>query len=299
MFKEYEEYFSTLEIDKSPHTVRSYKKSLGDFVEKLEINSIEDLKELKSSDIQEYLNYLVVNGNSKNPNSAKATANARYRVIKAFLNWLVSMGYMEASPTDNVKRYKESKSIPIIFTKEERDRIILATKKRPNLHMMIALLFYTGLRREEAVNAKISDIKEGFLLVHGKGNRERQLPLTDFVLEMIEESIRKRKDSSPYLLVSMRGGHQITPQALLTRVKVACRMAGIPEEKIKKIGAHTIRRSFACNLMMDGWSTFAISKALGHSNIMVTERYVEPAKSIAMNVAMFNQPAPEWYEEKV
>jgi integrase/recombinase XerD len=297
MFKEYEEYFSTLKVDKSPHTVRSYTTILNRFVEYFNVKSIEDIQKVSESDIQNYLNYLASQSTAKNSDTGKATANAHYRVIKAFLNWLNRMGYIDNVATAQVRRYKEAKKVGIIFNKEERDAIILATQKRPNLQMMMAVLFYTGLRREEATNVKLEDIKNGYLLVHGKGNKERELALTPFVLDMINREVSKRKFKSDYLFISMRGGHQITTSSLLARVKVACRMGGIPEEKIKKIGAHSIRRSFACNLLLDGWSTFAIQKALGHENSMTTDRYVEPAKSLASAKALLNQDAPSWYQE--
>jgi integrase len=93
----------------------------------------------------------------------------------------------------------------------------------------------------------------------------------------------------------MRGSHQIKPGTVLERVKVACEMAGIEQEKIYHIGAHSVRRSFACFLLLDGWSTFAIQKALGHENSTTTDRYVEPAKSLAATKAMMGQLPPQWY----
>jgi len=298
MFKEYNEYFETLQIDKSKHTVRAYTHILGRFIEYFKIENIDDIKKLTDKDIQSYLNFLTTKITAKNLDTAKSSANSHYRSIKAFMNWLVSHGYMETAPILQVRRYKEAKKIAVIFTKEERDAIILATKKRPNLQMMMAVLFYTGLRREEAVNVKVSDINNGVLTVHGKGNKERELSLTTFVMEMINKDLARRKVPCEYLFVSLRGNHQITPEALLARVKIACQMAGISEEKISKIGAHSIRRSFACFLLLDGWSTFAISKALGHSSILTTEKYVEPAKSLASTRAMLGQASPSWYEEK-
>ena len=296
MFNEFEEYFSTLKIDKSPNTLRSYTNALNRFIEYFSIKCVDDIKKLSDSDIQSYLNFLASKPSAKNKDTAKSSANAHYRVIKAFLNWLKEHDYIEDVPIAKVRRYKEAKRVAEILTKEERDNIILATKKRLGLHAMMVVMFYTGIRRSEAINIKIEDINNGYLLIHGKGNKERQLPLTPFVQSVIKEYLSKRKDGSPYLFVSLHGQHQITDSSLQARVKKACEMGGIEEERLKKIGAHTIRRSFACNLLLDGWSTFAIQKALGHSSVLTTDLYVEPAKSIAATKALMNQSAPSWYE---
>lgn len=298
MFKEYDEYFETLKVDKSVHTVRAYTHILKCFVEYFKVESLDDIRRITDGDIQSYLNFLASKTTAKNKDTAKSSANSHYRIIKAFLNWLVKHKYLDTAPLAQVRRYKEAKKIATIFTKEERDAIILATKKRPNLQMMMAVLFYTGLRREEATNVKLLDINNGILKIHGKGNKERELPLTPFILDMINNYLANRKAQSEYLFISMRGYHQITPGSLLARVKTACKMAGIDEDKIKKIGAHSIRRSFACNLLLDGWSTFAIQKALGHESILTTEKYIEPAKSLAATKALLNQESPSWYKEK-
>lgn len=302
MFKEYDEYFETLKINNSPETIRNYKTALNTFLTHFNINSVKDIENLKQSDMQGFLNFLVERRNAKDLdelNKAKASANARYRVVKAFINWLSAneRQYLTNVNMIEVHRFKEGKKVATIFTREERDRIILETKKRPGLQMMMAVLFYTGLRREEAVNVKISDIQNGILKVHGKGNAERELALTPFVLDTINKNLANRKFKSEYLFISMRGGHQITPSALQQRVKTACKMANIKEEKIKLIKPHTIRRSFACFLLLDGWSTFAIQRALGHSSPNVTERYVSPAKDEAAKKAMSQQKPPEWYKE--
>ena len=300
MFKEYLEYFETLKIDKSKETYRSYNHILKCFVNNFNINNINDIKKLQDSDIQNYINILVTkkeNNNLEKINKSKATANAHLRVIKAFLNWMVSKKYIENSPAESVYKFKEGKFIPSIFTKEERDNTILNTKNKIELQMMMAVLFYTGLRREEAVNVKISDIVNGVLLVHGKGNKERDLALTPFIQELINKCLSQRKYKTEYLFASARGGHQITTTALYKRVKVACKLANIDSNKIDRLSPHSVRRSLACFLLIDGASSFVIKNVLGHSDIKTTERYVKPALSLGSNKVLMSQMPPSWFEE--
>lgn len=300
MFKEYETYFETLKIDKSKETYRSYKHILDTFIDALSIKKIDDVKNLKACDIQSYINLLVTKkeiSTLEEINKAKATANAHLRVIKAFMNWMVSNRYIEESPAISVIRFKEAQTIATIFTKEERDDAILNSKNKLELQMTIALLFYTGIRREEAVNIKISDITDGVLLVHGKGNKERELPLNPFVQELISKCLLHRKHKSEYLLVSARGGHKISTTSLYKRVKTACQLAGIDSEKIEKLSPHSVRRSLACFLLMDGASSSVIQNVMGHSNYKTTERYIRPALALAARKTLLEQEAPSWWNK--
>lgn len=300
MFKEYETYFETLKIDKSKETYRSYKHILDTFIDQLSIKKIDDFKNINAGDIQSYINLLVTKKDIptlEEINKAKATANAHLRVIKAFMNWMVSKGYITESPANNVVRFKEAQTIATIFTKEERDDAILNTKNKLELQMTIALLFYTGIRREEAVNIKLSDISDGILLVHGKGNKERQLPLNPFLQDLIAKCLAHRKHKCEYLLASARGGHKISTTSLYKRVKTACELAGIDSNKIDKLSPHSVRRSLACFLLIDGASSSVIQNVMGHSNYKTTERYIRPALSLAARKTLLEQEAPSWWNK--
>lgn len=304
MFDKLEEYFTTLKVDKSPHTVRSYTGILGKFVEHFHIESVDDIMKIDSKGIQDYLNLLATQNISadttkEKADSAKASANGHARVIKVFLNWLEAKKYIPTNPfTKDIKKFKEAKTDKEFYNEEERDKIILACKKKLWLQVTMALLFYTGLRREEAINLKISDFHGDYILANRKGNKQQKLYFPPFVGKLIEKYLAKRKDSCEYLLVSIRGQHQISDVSLGNRVKEACRLAGIDAERIDKTGAHTIRRSFACILFLNGASSFAIQEGLGHSNISVTERYIQPAKALMAGKKMAMQSAPSWYKEE-
>jgi len=303
MFDKLEEYFATLKVDKSVHTVRSYLNILNRFVEYFHIESIDDINKIGAKEIQDYLNLLAtqhINSDTTKEkiDSAKSTANGHARVIKVFLNWLEAKKYIIATPfTKDIKKFKEAKTDKEFYNEEERDQIILACKKKLWLQVTMALLFYTGLRREEAVNLKISDFYGDHILATRKNNKQQKLYFPPFVGKLIDKYLSKRKDSCEYLLVSIRGQHQISDVSLGLRVKEACRLAGIEDERIKKTGAHTIRRSFACILLLNGSSSFTIQQALGHSSPLVTERYVKPAMDLIAGKAMTKQNSPSWYDD--
>jgi integrase len=316
MFDKLEEYYATLEINASPKTVKSYKWILDNFVTYYDIKTVRDVNKLDSKTIQEYLNMLATKNIETNEalfkagkmdektckrkvDTAKASANANARVIKVFLNWLESKKYIETTPfTKDIKKFKEAKVLKEFFDAKERDQIILACQDKLWLQVTMALLFYTGMRRAEIVNLRVSDFHDDHVTVLRKGNIEQDLYFPQFVTRLIKRYLRKRKDDCEYLLVGIRTHGQISEISLGNRVKEACRLAGIDEERAENVTAHSIRRSFACILFLEGKSTLAIQNCLNHSSSTVTELYVAPAKALMTGQIMAGQKNPDWYKEE-
>lgn len=302
--KELDEYFTTLVIDRSPATIASYRGSLNSFFEYFKIETVEDIEKLENSDIQNYLNYLATknitaDSTQSDKNKFNASANTHGRNIKVFLNWLVGKKYIKVHPYSNdIKKFAVGTSVKVFFNKEERDRIILACKGKLWLEVTMALLFYTGMRRAEIINLRKSDFYGDHVLVHRKGNKEQELYFPPFVGTLIKRYLAKRKDSSEYLLVGIRTHDGISEVSLAGRVKEAVRLAGYGEDVIELVGAHTIRRSFACILFLDGASTLAIQNCLNHSSSIISERYIAPARAIMTGKVMAGQDSPSWYSDE-
>ena len=303
MIKAIQEYYETLN-GKSRHTVRSYKYAIDLFVAYFNPNSIEDLKKLDAGDIQHWLNNLLKSSDSKNEDTAKNTANARLRVIKAFFNWMVERNYLEESCCNAIQLFKEKKSVKVYLTQQEQLKM-LNSCNNIKTKLMISMAFYTGMRRHELVNIRLDDIyqSEGdtYILVHGKGNKERRVILNEYTEDILNEYLTTRTDGCPYLFVTSRVGfnddydgetHPITAESYRQSFKLAAEKAGISSDRLDKISTHTARRSFAVGLIKHyGASSFQVQKALGHSSIRTTERYLEAAGSeIADNVMKMQAP---------
>jgi integrase/recombinase XerD len=302
--QELEEYFTTLSIDRSPATVASYRGSLNGFLEYFKIETVSDIEKLENKDIQNYLNYLATknvtaDSTQSDKNKYNATANTHGRNIKVFLNWLVAKKYMKLHPySSDIKKFAVGTSVKMFFNREERDRIILACKDKPWLQVTMALLFYTGLRRFEIINLMKSDFYGDHILAHRKGNKEQELYFPTFVGRIIKKYLAKRKDKSEYLLVGIRTHDGISEVSLANRVQEAVRLAGFSEDIVAQSTAHSIRRSFACILYLEGQSTLAIQSCLNHSSSLITERYVAPAKAIMTGQVMSSQSNPQWFIEE-
>ena len=305
MFKELEEYYKVIS-SLSKHTIKSYEASIGSFFDHLKIETFDDLKNVSTEDVSDWMIHLSSNSNAKNKDTAKSSANARLRVIKAFYNWLIEMGYLEFSPCEAVRRFREAKNVKIYLSDEEWSSMILKCKDLKQ-RLMLAMVLYTGLRRQELVDIKMSDISDNRLTVHGKGRKERVLVLNDYVVDLMNEYLATRKDSCEHLFVTRRKGfgdyesgeiHGLSEESFRQSVKKAAIEAGIDEKRVKKIAPHTLRRTFAVNLAKNyGASSFQIQKALGHESVRTTEIYLSAAGSEIADDVMLRQKPPTMAQE--
>lgn len=142
-------------------------------------------------------------------------------------------------------------------------------------YLMIALLYVTGMRREELAKIKLSDIdlRQGLIRVIGKGNKERVVPIGDATLSDLTDYLKKRDqfmaeinhDSSALFL--SRVGNPLSVRSINRRVKLFGRGEGID------FTPHTLRHSFATHLMENGADLMLIKEILGHASLSTTQKY--------------------------
>jgi len=300
----YNEFMAIVKNDRTVSTYNSYQWNLGNFINNFNLATLEDLEKLTVKNIREYLDGLKTGG------LQSSSVNTRLRTLKTFFAWLLENEYIKSNPMTKIKKYIETKKIATILTADEREAIIASCKKNLKLKLMVSMMLYTGLRREEVVNIRIEDISNCHLLIHGKGRKERVVAIHPYVCDLINQYLAKRETDFEYLFCSRKAGfgtqggewHKITPQAVYDAIKKACRLAGIDEAKV---APHTLRRTFSCDLARGGASSFQIQKALGHSSIITTERYLSAAGAEIADEALLNQPSPkgeakqEWFGNKI
>ena len=142
-------------------------------------------------------------------------------------------------------------------------------------YMMIALLYVTGVRREELANIKLADIdtRQGLIRVIGKGNKERIVPIGEVTLGDLRNYLKKReefvttKNGKSTALFLNRDGDQITTRSVNRRVKLFGKGEGMD------FTPHTLRHSFATHLMENGADLMLIKEILGHASLSTTQKY--------------------------
>ena len=264
MFNKYTEYINSLKVEgKSEHTIKSYSAGIEPFLSHFKIETIEDIVGISKSEVLEYRNSI---------EGKPSTVNARMRPLKAFLNWMIDMDYIEVNPVSRIKGLKESKKMPLILSDEEVIAMLNACDNTQE-KLMIAVMITTGMRVNELVTAKVSDIRDNRILIHGKGDKERMMALQGWVVDLLNEHLSKSNDE--YLFPSRKGGGQVTTNAIRYRIRRIAENAGIEEERIIKITPHSTRRYFATALLNNGTDITVVQSVMGHSSINTTMRYAK------------------------
>ena len=297
--KELNQFYDLKSIDCTKTTLLSYKNALDRFIIYFNIKNIDDLSNIKSENIQQYMYVLADNKKAKSPETAKNSANSHFRIIKAFYNWLIEKEYLLNTPCKGIKQFKVAKKIKMYLKKSETNSI-LANCQSTKDKLVIALLLYTGIRVGEIAKIKIADINDNHLLIHGKGRKERKVILIPHITSLINEYLAKRSDDNEYLFVSRKNFgnssrelHSITPQAIRDIVKKIAKRSNIDESRIDDVSPHTFRRTFAVNLTQNNKaSTFQLQKVMGHSSVQTTQIYLEGAGAEISDQVMLEQLVP-------
>ena len=211
------------------------------------------------------------------------TVARRISSLRQFFHFL----YTESSRTDNpaaeLDAPKQSRNLPKSLTAEDITALIAAARAAGDLRLsaMLELLYASGLRVSELVTLPARAFEKkgqgfAFLIVRGKGNKERMVPLYDAAVDALHAYLEARKkkqgkDSESKWLFPSRGaaGH-ITRQRFGQLLKALAIKAGLDPEKISP---HTLRHSFASHLLAGGADLRVIQELLGHADISTTQIY--------------------------
>jgi len=200
--------------------------------------------------------------------------------IKSFYHFLVYKNKLDNDPTELLESPKIGLYLPEVLTTDEIDAIVqcidLSKPLGQRNKAIIETLYGSGLRVTELINLQLSriNIQEGYMLVEGKGSKQRLVPLSPTSIQQIENWLLDRnlmqikKGNEDFLFLNQRGA-KLTRAMIFEIVKVLTEQAGIR----KKVSPHTFRHSFATHLLENGANLRAIQQLLGHESITTTELY--------------------------
>ncbi len=270
----------------SPATVRAYKTDLEDFNLFLNNEIEKNLSELKSiskKDVQLYLAKL------HKENYSKTSVSRKLSSLRSFFNYSLRKNLIQISPLATIKNPKQAKYHPNVPTCEQVVHILdnknhdksafnhkdLALNAR-NL-ALLELLYGSGLRVSEALALNKADFsrEKKFLIVLGKGNKQRIVPLTDICIQVLEtwlEHYNELSDSlssdvfSP-LFIGARG-NRLNRREVLRIIDKVEKTAGTPH-----LTAHSFRHAYATHLLENGLDLRVVQELLGHAQISTTQVY--------------------------
>ena len=265
-----------LERGLAENSILSYGHDIQKFINYLNAHKQNiSLQYCKREDLQDYVYHLAKTVNSRS--QARQISG-----LKGFFNYLIFEGYREDSPMDLIESPKIGRKLPEILSLEEINHLFQSINHNTPLeHRNLAILetlYGSGLRVSELINLSISNIllEENLLLITGKGNKQRLVPLGQICADQLMnyiENIRPTfapKAGHEDIVFLNQNGRQLTRAMIFTIVRTIAKKAGIK----KKISPHVFRHSFATHLLENGADLRSIQMMMGHENITTTEVYM-------------------------
>lgn len=250
----------------SVNTVDSY----GENLLLLKNYTNKDLISLKKEDIKDFLDNV----------EATARTKAHYlTVFNSFYKYLVFMDKIKSNPCDGIKAPKLEKKLPTYLTNEEIAKLFNIRLTKPvdyRNKAILEVMYATGARISEVINLELNqiDFEECIIRVVGKGKKERIIPLDDVAIEALDNYINNyrpfliKNETRNYVFLN-KNGEKISRQMIFKILKNLANKVGITKE----ISPHTLRHSFASNLLNNGADLRVIQELLGHENLETTEIY--------------------------
>ena len=284
----------------SQNTIDAYQRDLNNFLDfankkKLAFSSV------NRAHIEQFLGNL-----SRNAIAARTVAR-KLSSLRQFFSFLYNEKLRGDNPTTTIETPRVGKQLPETLSIDDVSHLLEAARcddspKGFRLQAMMELLYGAGLRVSELVGLKLSalQVKDGgkkvdtdFLMIRGKGDKERLVPVHGKAREALSKylEIRDRflgeKKSSPYLFPYHRAEGFITRQQFGVMLKELSVKAGLNPEAISP---HTLRHSFASHLLEGGADLRVIQELLGHSDISTTQIYTHVAGERLKKLVQENHP---------
>lgn len=228
-------------------------------------NEIGDLLNASASDIQNYLSHL--------PDKASSVAR-KASALRTFYKFLMLEKIITKNPTSNLELPKRGRTLPKYLSPEEIELLISSagdTKNSVRLRCMIELLYASGLRVSELCELPLSANLGDRLLIHGKGAKERLVPMHEAAQHSLRKWLEIRDDvDSKYIFPTNSQTGHITRDGFFKILKKCAVLAGIDPNRVSP---HVLRHSFASHLLAGGANLRVIQTMLGHEDISTTQIY--------------------------
>ena len=265
------EYLTYLQIEKglARHTLESYRRDL-DRLQTWSNKNGKDVSQLTRADLRKWISSLSREGLAP-PSIARAVSATR-----GFFKFLMLDGHIKSHPAEDLDTPQRFAYLPKFLTEDEINRLLgapdISTEEGVRDRAVLEVMYAAGLRVSELVNLKQTDVDllAGLVRCHGKGNKERRVPLGKSAIHWLQQYASVKagygKQSSPN--VFLHRGRPFTRQLAWSMIKRHAERVGI-----KNVSPHTLRHSFATHLLQHGADSRSVQALLGHSDISTTQIY--------------------------
>jgi len=265
------EFLLFIQVEKglARHSIDSYRRDL-DRLQTWSNKNGKQVSELTRADLRKWIASLSREGLA--PSSVARAVSA----TRGFFKFLMLDGHIKSHPAEDLDTPQRFAYLPKFLTEDEINRLFTApdisTEEGIRDRAVLEIMYATGLRVSELVNLKHADVDllAGLIKCHGKGNKERRVPLGKSAIHWLQQysAVKKGygKQSAPN--VFLHRGRPFTRQLAWFMIKSRAEKVGI-----KNVSPHTLRHSFATHLLQHGADSRSVQALLGHSDISTTQIY--------------------------
>lgn len=259
----------------SPNTTHAYTRDLEFFYGfALDRFSISSLEEVDYKMIRSWIVEMVESGISNR------SVNRKISSLQSYYLFLLKIGVLEVSPLEKHRSLKEAKKIQLPFSQKEMEGA-LAKKVEDDFEevrdkFMVELFYSTGMRRAELINLKIEQLhpQSEYVKIHGKGNKDRVVPLLSSVRDSLIKYWEKRSEleeirDKEFLFLTKKGRKLYDTLVYRT---IEDYFTGVSTKL--KISPHILRHTFATHLLNEGADINSIKHLMGHESLSSTQVYV-------------------------
>lgn len=274
-----EDYLVEIEIRKyTPVTIKNQRSKLNQFMKFCEENEITDIDEVSLPVVKKYTQHLIQKGYKG------LSINGMLKVIKVFIQYCYDEEYGGFNTnTKKIKWVKQDKPVVKSFTVNDVKTMLNECKGNNYLDIrdktILIMLFETGIRVSELRTITAKDIFDDYILITGKGRKQRVVPITPMVKKALmryqraKDSYFKLKMTEDFLFLSYRGKAFTN-----TGIEFILKKRGKAVKDVR-VSPHTCRHFFAQQQIKMGVDVYTISRLLGHENISITQIYLNSLKN--------------------
>ena len=276
------------------NTLTAYGKDLADAQAFLKGRGV-DLSNARPEQIEAYFAALSDRGMSP------ATAARRRSAVRQFYRFVLGEGWRSDDPSRRVDAPKKGRPLPKVLSRAEVDAIIAAAGARDGaqelrLACMVELAYASGLRISELTALPLAVLARdpAYLIVKGKGGKERLAPLNDAARAAVKAYLEVRRGflpkgdaANPWLFPSRSKAGRLTPRRFAQLLDEAAADAGIDPARVSP---HVLRHAFATHLLEGGADLRVVQKLLGHADIATTQIYTHVAGERLREVVASKHP---------
>ena len=272
------EYLAHLRVERhlAKNTTDAYQRDLNHFLDFCASQSITDLPELSEQAVTLWLTQLAQAGLSGR------SIDRMLAALRGLIRFALREGWVQLDVTKQLPSNRKRSSLPKALSVEQTIALLDAVSGNEDLLTMrdsavLEFLYGTGARVSEACGLRLSelDLSEQTVLLHGKGGKDRVVPVGSTAIAAIERYLVRARPSlakaaSDYVFLNSRGG-QLTRQSVFNATREAASRAKLTVE----ISPHTLRHCFATHLLEGGADIRVVQELLGHNSVTTTQIYTK------------------------